>query len=106
MKVLTHIETAQLVAKTLKKPVIFISFWGDNWEGLLQAAPYLNDLKHGQVLADGQGIIICNSVQEQQKLYWQTVGDDGPTETNPYHGSARVYALTINAKGQTQNENT
>ena len=108
MKILSGIELAQTVAKTLKKPVLFVSFYAPDNEShaeILKAAPYLT-YAHAQALVDGHAIVVCNSVKEQETLYWQTVGDDGPTKTNPYKGPARVYALTIDKNGQTLNENT
>ena len=110
-QILTVTELMQLVAKTLKKPCIFLSFqFMDENAGLddmMKAAPYLNWDKHGQHIMDGAAVIVCEDYDEQQRLYWMTVGDDGPTKTNPYDGKkARVYALTCNAKGQLENENT
>jgi hypothetical protein len=109
MKILSSIDLAKTVAKTLKKPVLYISFYlGEDprWNEVIEAAPYLTFQDNAQIISDGYAVIVCDSVKEQQDLYWQTVGDDGPTKTNPYKGKARVYALTIDAKGQTQNENT
>jgi hypothetical protein len=107
MKVLSGIELAQTVAKTLKKPVLFVSFSpDDNYDEVFKAAPYLTVQEHVQQVLDGQAVIVCDSVKEQEILYWQTIGDDGPTKTNPYKGPARVYALTIDKNGQTLNENT
>jgi hypothetical protein len=108
MKVLSGIELAQTVAKTLKKPVLFVSFFApdDDYAEVFKAAPYLTIKDHTQQVLDGEAVIVCDSVKEQETLYWQTVGDDGPTKTNKYKGSARVYALTINSLGETLNENT
>jgi hypothetical protein len=108
MKVLSGIELAQTVAKSLKKPVLFLGLTqvdGVDYAEILKAVPYLT-FEHLQVLSEGEAVIVCDSVKEQQRLYWQTVGDDGPTKINKYNGPARVYALTINAKGEVLNENT
>ena len=99
------------MSKGLQKPVLYISFiippvseW-DEWLGeLRQAAPYLFDgwvFKYPQILSDGNGYLVCESKEEMEKLYNLTVGDDGPTTTNPYDGPVRVYALTSDG-----NENT
>jgi hypothetical protein len=109
--ILTVTELMQLVAKTLKKPCIFLSFQFMDEEGglddMMKAAPYLDWDKHGQHIMDGVAVVICEDYDEQQRLYWMTVGDDGPTKTNKYDGKkARVYALTCNAKGELENENT
>jgi hypothetical protein len=108
MRVLSGIELAQTVAKALKKPVLFVSFFvpDNNYAEVLKAAPYLTVCDHSQAILDGSAVIVCDSVKEQETLYWQTVGDDGPTKTNKYDGPARVYALTIDRTGQILNENT
>lgn len=109
--ILTVTELMQLVAKTIKKPCIFLSFQvlaeDGGFDDIIKAAPYLDWGKHGQHIMDGVAVVICEDREEQQRLYWMTVGDDGPTKTNPYSGDrARVYALTCNAKGELENENT
>jgi hypothetical protein len=109
--ILTVTELMQLVAKTLKKPCIFLSFQFMDEDGglddMMKAAPYLQWDAHGQHIMDGAAVVVCEDYDEQQRLYWMTVGDDGPTKTNKYDGKkARVYALTCNAKGELENENT
>ena len=77
MKVLSGIELAQTVAKTLKKPVLFLGLTqadGVDYAEILKAAPYLT-FEDSQVLMDGEAVIVCDSVKEQETLYWQTVGD-------------------------------
>jgi hypothetical protein len=104
-------DVLQAISKGLEKPVLYISFalpsiseW-DEWIGeLRQAAPYLFDgcvFKYPQILSDGNGYLVCDSKEEMEELYNLTVGDDGPTATNPYDGPVRVYALTSDG-----NENT
>jgi len=68
------------------------------------AAPYLK--KNHQVVTDGSGIALFNTEREMKKYYNMTVGDDGPTNANPYSGKVRVYALTCDPNGQLLNENT
>ena len=72
---------------------------------LFKAAPYLG-LEDLQILYDGQALLTFESENEMWEYYNQTVGDDGPTKTNPYLGPFKVYALTISPEGQFQNENT
>jgi hypothetical protein len=108
MKVLSGIELACEVAKRTRKPVLFLGLRQAEdvgYDEVLKAAPYLT-FEDSQALIDGEAVIVCDSVKEQERLYWQTVGDDGPTKTNTYDGPARVYALTIDKNGQTLNENT
>jgi hypothetical protein len=111
MKVLTEHAAAQLLAKALKKPVLYISW--DYWDGdisdAFKAAPYLKeiyDTEDGQVFADQKAIIICKNEKEQDKLYAMTVGDEGPTKLNKYKGPLHIFALTINKDGELMNENT
>jgi len=71
-----------------------------------KAAPYLNFDIHPQVFADGVAWLLFNTKEEMLDYYEQTVGDDGPTESNPYTGRACVYALTCSPAGKLWNENT
>jgi hypothetical protein len=108
MRVLDWSETACALAAALGKPVLYVSLnheAKDDPEAMYGAAPYLRDVDL-QIAVDGQATIVCDSWEECEALYDQTVGDDGPTKTNPYDGPGRVYALTIDATGQMQNENT
>ena len=115
-----YIDTTQAaseLARLHKKPVLYISFsWEKSWEELFKAAPYLergfrdiqqhDDNNPAQCLMEGQAIIVCDTDEERDNLFSLTVGDDGPTQANPYAGPARVYALTISADGESLNENT
>jgi hypothetical protein len=113
MKILTQHDAAQLLAKSLGKPIVLIHF-GAAWEPVipnyfeevLKAAPYLKLGDDCQIISDGSAVIICEDEEECRKVFDQTVGDDGPTDLNPYNGPVKVYALTINAKGEFENENT
>lgn len=108
---LTHV--AENLAKALKKPLLFLAFPHEKlddlpWTEIQKAAPYLrmDDNETSQALCDGYAFIVCDSDEERDRLFDLTVGDDGPTNANNYDGPARVYALTINDKGQSLNENT
>lgn len=98
------------LTKAIGKPGIFISFVRDSesftYTDLMLAAPFLNIEEHGQIMLDGCGYIVCDDYAEMLATYAQIVGDDGPTPMNPYDGPVRVYALTFNADGETENENT
>lgn len=78
----------------------------DDLDEVLKAAPYLSVSDDAQIIADGCGVILCDSKEEAERIFYQTVGDDGPTETNPYNGPARVYAMTCSDGGMLLNENT
>jgi hypothetical protein len=77
-------------------------------ENMCAAAPYLSweDDQHIQVISNGEGYLLFDTEEEMEKCYNATVGDDGPTKTNPYSGSTRVYALTCGPDGKFQTENT
>jgi hypothetical protein len=77
----------------------------DSYE-FLKAAPYLKIEDHAQVIFDCCGYILFSTEREMLDVYNQTVGDDGPTTTNPYNGSVKVYALTCMPDGQFMHENT
>ena len=104
MEILTIIEATKKLAKTLQKPVMYISF--DGSLNAIRAAPYLSLKEHGQLIADGEGILIFEDNAEMEHYYKMTIGDDGPTELNPYNGIYRVYALICNADGEFVGENT
>lgn len=132
MKKFDRIGTACELAKALGKPVLYISFsitevvisgdaypmtaesvdafeekyGNDPYGEICKAAPYLDYQEDMQIFGDEEAFIVCDDYKELRRLYWQTVGDDGPTESNPYDGPARVYALTINSQGEPENENT
>jgi hypothetical protein len=70
------------------------------WEEVIKAAPYLQDREERiQILIDGYAYILFDTYEEMRTMYYMTVGDDGPTSTNPYSGVAKVYALTCGPKG-------
>lgn len=111
MRKLDTTKTLQELAKALKKPCMYISiqYPSDDiadFEDALKAAPYLSVEEDGQILMDDCGYIVFDSDEEMEKTFCQTVGDDGPTETNKYDGATRVYAITCSADGELQNENT
>ncbi len=110
MRLLDAHSAVYLLAKTLKKPVLYLSF-PDNFEDVAEiykAVPFLDPADHetSQAIADGEAIIICSTEDERDDLFAQVVGDEGPTKLNPYSGPCRVYALTISSNGELCNENT
>ena len=72
------------------------------------AAPWLDmDADHAwQGVADNRLFVLFDTEADMEHAYCLTVGDDGPTELNPYDGIGRVYALTCDPTGQMMNENT
>jgi len=120
MRLFTGPELLEVACKASNKFGMYINvptnylmeqFPGMNiFQEIAKAAPYLiEDADHPntfQIIADGEGYLLFDTEEEMNQHFWQTVGDDGPTETNPYNGPVRIYALTCNNDGQLENENT
>ena len=107
MQTLCVINSFKLLCKLQDKWGLYISGLDfGSLEEVVKAAPYLKWPQDAQVLMDGVAFIFCDTEEEMNHLYDQTVGDDGPTKFNSYNGSARVYALTCDPRGNTMNENT
>ena len=109
MKCLSFNDLVQEYAAMAKKPCVFVSWsgmedqpWKEPWKEIIKAAPFLDE---DFVLHHDKGVIVCDSEEEMERIFNSTVGD-GPTELNPYKGPGNVYALTCNAKGEWENENT
>lgn len=115
MQVLSQTEVFRLLCKSTQKHGVYVSGFDLNLEDddgdpipleSLKAAPYLNLRDHGQAFFEGSAIILCDSVEEQDFVYYSTIGDDGPTKLNKYDGPARIYALTCDPFGELGTENT
>lgn len=76
------------------------------FEEICKAAPYLSIESDLQILMEGNAIFLCDTEEEMLDLFYQTVGDDGPTSKNSYSGEYKVYALTCSPTGQLLTENT
>lgn len=75
-------------------------------EEMLKTVPYLVGEDQVEYLDARYAFLLFDSEIEMLNHYEQTVGDDGPNESNTYSGKARTYALTCNPTGQLENENT
>ena len=76
-------------------------------ESLCQAASWLTkEQAEALILGDWHAYVLFESADALTDAFNRTVGDDGPTELNPYDGPVRVYALTCDPAGRLQNENT
>ena len=107
MEILDKTKVLIKLCELSKKFGMYISFAEDQiWADVCEAALYLNMCKHTQVLMDGHAWILFDSEDEMLDCYERTVGDDGPTDLNPYNGATRVYALTCSPTGKLLNENT
>lgn len=110
MEKLSVMDAVKLVAQSQNKWAIYISWvWPDAYEDheeLIKAAPYLNLEDDSQIIFDGCAILLFETEEEMQDIFYRTVGDDGPTKLNNYNGKIRVYALTCNPRGLLLNENT
>lgn len=71
-----------------------------------QAAPWLSHEAATALWVDDERYFFFATEQAMCAAYAATVGDDGPTPTNPYDGPIRIYALTCSPVGELLNENT
>ena len=114
MQKLNQYQVFQLLCKLTGKwgVQIFPNYNQDDefipWQEYQQAVPYLDYDEDLQLIMDGFGIILCDTETEMNKIYRNTIGDDGPSiyGTNKYDGRCRVYACTCDPNGQILNENT
>lgn len=90
-----------------KKWGLYLSFDSDfdQWGEVIKAAPIL-DMEMVYLYQSGWALFLFDTEEELNIEYNRVVGDDGPTESNPYSGEQRVYALTISPDGESMNENT
>lgn len=104
------ITVLSALCKSTNKWGLFFSFqtYPDypDFEELKKAMPYFDQRQHLQMFAEGFGWFLFDTEDECEETFWLTVGDDGPTKTNPYSGPVRVYAITCASDGQLMNENT
>jgi hypothetical protein len=87
---------------------MFISNGRDSAADIRHAAPYLTAEQAFELSAAGTGeaYLFFDPEEECERAFWSTVGDDGPTKTNPYNGPARVFACTCGPDGVLRHENT
>lgn len=91
---------------------MYISFTSEYWPNIkhiVKAATWLNEIdivNRDEIISQGYGFIMFENVDEMDRIYNLTVGDDGPTKTNSYCGPVKIYALTCSPKGILISENT
>lgn len=118
---LTSIGLMKLLCEQTGKYAVFYSGWCDYepdiseyqevWDEYLKerdkALIFLDkdDKNYWQIIIDGYGFSIFDNEKDMENFYNKIVGDDGPTELNPYNGPIKVYALTCGPNGLL-NENT
>jgi hypothetical protein len=85
---------------------MYISLSSGELPEIENAAPYLKEHLPMLLVSGGEAYLFFDSEEDMNLCYHQTIGDDGPTETNSYDGPARVYALTCGPNGKLINENT
>jgi hypothetical protein len=111
VKIYTDIEVCRLLCCAKKKWGMYFKIntpddeqHTDSVDATMSAAPYLKGRLDS--ILDGNGFILFDTKKEAWATFNLTVGDDGPTKTNPYKGRGTVYALLFNAKGLPITENT
>lgn len=119
MRVLAQHQVIEAAAKGLKKWCLYLSFHSvqlvrqgavrSNEEAILKAAPCLQELGPFDLtsfILVGGGILVFPSETAARKAYSSTVGEDGPTKTNPYKGPVKVYACLCGPDGKIRTENS
>ena len=108
MKKLTHIQLLQEYCKLANKWAVYLGLPhnAEDFDEIPKAATFIDLTDDAQAVCDENMYVICDSEKECEKIYLSVVGDDGPTTLNPYDGPCRIYALTVNNKGELENENT
>jgi len=101
MLFLSKDEALEQLAELSNTWIVYAS-WSEYDQEILQAAPWLDRdwLLHGEV------VLQFENEEAASEIYNQTVGDDGPTETNQYCGKSRVYAELISPDDGVVTENT
>ncbi len=111
MRVLAQHQVIEAAAKGLGKWCLYLSFHATslNEEKVLKAAPCLRELgpfDRTSFILLGGGILVFPSETAARKAYSSTVGEDGPTKTNPYKGPVKVYACLCGPDGKIRTENS
>lgn len=106
MIIYNTVDLMQEYARIAGKSCMYISWLGHNDPAeIIKAAPYMKG-KEDMLYVLSRAVLVFDTEEEMYSHYDVTVGDDGPTEYNDYGGSARVYAITCNNKGELETENT
>ncbi len=111
MKILDQFAVLSAVAKGLGKWCMYVGvpYSIEQEAEVLKAAPCLRNLDpfdRDRLFEDGGGILAFDSEAECNEAFESTVGEDGPTKTNPYDGEVKVFATTCDPKGRGMQENT
>ena len=120
MRIIRNQDITQELAKSLKKWVLYVgeayNLAGDTlttiepasaWDATEMVKCVNWDIPLGEryeLLFMG-GNVVCDSREECERLFEGVVGDDGPTELNPYDGPYKAFAVTYDPDGQGWNEN-
>lgn len=105
----TDLGMAQFISKKEKCYGLFLSWVFDSSippDELKKAAPFLTDEQVQELWANEMLFLYSPYDTSVYFCFYQTVGDDGPTNTNHYDGPARVYAVVIDKNGNLMTENT
>lgn len=120
---LTFKDVFPLICKSEKKWGMYISFRNseEKTEEIIKAAPYLdyslywknpNKKNHktlngiSNILVNECGILLFDTQEEMNDYYFKTIGDANlGAYNNDYEGTARVFAMTCDPKGNLKSEN-
>jgi len=68
-RVMMMVEMAQLVAKTLGNPVLYLEIPPSDYMSVLLSAPYLTIREHGDFIDSYGGCLIYNDVNSMEKHF-------------------------------------
>ena len=103
MEIYCKIEALEELCIKAKQWILYFSWdtdllsGGVTYEEVQKAIPFLTVEEISWTF--GNGYIFCNSEEEANEMFYQIVGDDGPTKFNSYNGEVKVYACTIGPMG-------
>lgn len=110
MDKLTVTDLVQQYCKLTKRwAVVLYPGDDDALSEIENAAPFIDfkgDNNDHQAIIDGEMVVLCDSETECDRVFNSIVGDDGPTELNPYDGPCKIYAWTCGPDGEILTENT
>lgn len=100
----------QRLCKVQSQWGMLLSFYnssdGTTPDELRKAVPYLSEEEVFRLYTEETLFIFFYDKKTCVDCFEKTVGDDGPTASNPYTGTASVFALTCDPYGNLRNENT
>lgn len=101
MDVIDHWTLFEQFLQCSKKYGVLLSCSSDNPlpEEVEKAAPGLSRTEYILLASGDKMYAIFDTYHEANAFFWKVVGDDGPTQNNPYNGPVRVFACMGGPEG-------